>query len=783
MAKVFNDDDAGELKKVAKERRHATQRKLGAGFSEDENTVLREYWVVLDYPLAAASFDALNNRFNLATSTGSLWYRNLQTNEDNSQNPANTTTAQLVPWRDPDSQACVKVRVFNATLYNYSPCQLIPVTQDTLGGDCYVKGDPSKLIVTNPNATSSTTTSTPNPNTQSCTGQCIWTWDGSIWNLQSNTCSLFTTTTTNTTTTTTTTSTTSTSSTSTTTTTTLDPCVCGTTSTTTTSGTTTTPSPLGCNCTYPNFCGTSIGQCTRTSCIPGTQSPPNLNCTSTSFTTTTCNCNTSTTATTGTTTTTALCTGCTWFIPCNCGAQNASGSGGGSIDPVLLTFNCNSPGCLPACPSPGCLTPCSFASTSCFATTTTQACSPVCNGFCGWKCGPGNIWITDQASSGTCQTGCLGGSNLGSCTCSPPSFSCSSACCGSSAVQTPCYFQNTTSNINTTTATTTTQAQSACWQCYTTTQTTTTTPPCTSCLYACDGNGNWQKKSDNCYPCPCLPPSYSCQSPGCEVAQTFCGPTTTTTTSTTTTTTTTTSCAAAGSCAAQPPNCHYTWNATVSTCISVDGNAWNIFNNCSANCACSTPSGGPTGGPCNYQWNGSCWVFVSGSCTVDQTHNFTCAPPTFSGTFPGQTGLGICVGTMLGCCGNSTTTTSTTTTTATTTTATCSSLNCQWTCVAVNGRAGTYTWQNSSHCYDGTFYHFECNCNAPTATCDAAHVGSTGSSVCYNSSNGSCLFQCNGSTWQIVSNGCIGAHTCGPTAPCGTCSGLNNGAQCTVGCV
>lgn len=359
---------------------------------------------------------------------------------------------------------------------------------------------------TTPNP-SPTTTANPSGTTtfHPCSGQCVYTWNAasSEWVLTSNLCAKSTTTTTTTSTTTTTTTAGPT--------TTPAPGGCDPTFTTTSTSTTTTtvnPSttvnPTDCQCGYPNYCGVSDGECTTAICISPDSTTINP-CTTSS---------TSTTSTTGGPTTTPA--------PCTT-------PGPGTTPAPNDCLSCGFTDCFACCESDPCCHP--QYHWKCVVIP-----PPFCEGKCKWQCWIDVGWVLMQngcSYADGCPPAC------GPCGCDPPS---NDDCpCGAWA-ETPCYWHCPNNGPTTTINPCPTTAAPS------TTTTTTTANPCGSCLWTCDGAGNWSQSISCGSGCGyCCNPPFVCTE-ACQTYRTDCStdpicPTTstsTTTSSTTTTSTTTT---------------------------------------------------------------------------------------------------------------------------------------------------------------------------------------------------------------------------------------------------
>lgn len=485
MAWLLSDRRSAELDALLNKTRFGT----ASGMPEDLDYRLpsaRTYEINLDTDLPPASFSIEGNRLILGQATGFLWKREAQPNEDNSQDPDNPTTAQMIPYRDEDGN-CVKVRVFNSTLDTFPSCAFVSAEQDTTG-DLFVQRTVSQVLVINKPPT--TTTSNP----QRCTGTCKWNWNASNkqWDLVDQNCAGPTTTTT-TTTSTTTTSTTSGGAT----TTTSEPCICG------SRPTTTTTSPP-CACVPPQYCGGGGCNSAINDCIPSVGimpgQPTNCNPSSSSTTCTTVKCG----------------TGCEWL-------WNGAGWD-------LQKFNCGPP-CLPCDqPNHSGSGACTRETTGCGSGNTTTTPAPNCQGVCWWvwDTGTGEWWVhTIQSQqtgpsrycSGCCYSDNCAPINCDGCKCYAPSSDGTS--CGQLA-STPCQmvsFSTTTPPCGVTTTT-------ACGN--------------QSCTWTWTGT-DWALATSTCpSTCPCnQKPAGVGSIPG-QCAFTKCGTTSSTTTTTTTTTTTST---------------------------------------------------------------------------------------------------------------------------------------------------------------------------------------------------------------------------------------------------
>ncbi len=476
------------------------------------------------------------------------------TSTSSTGSPTTTTTA------DPsDPKNCLREDVYNFTL-NAVPPKLPPneiywpVFQDAYG----------RWFVDPP----AVTTTTRNPKAPpTCGGGCKFTWDGSQWNKNSDTCVP-----------TTTTSTTSTSpDPGTTTSTTRDPCLCPTTQ----SPTTTTPPP--CHCVYPPRCGSTVGECWYGTCVSGpVQDVNNLACTTTTT-------GGPTSSTTSTSTSSCNCATTTTLGPdCGDGGGGGDPTGPGACQWVWVPgtgwvqtsgcnfwngvqYSCASPGGSP--PNPG--SACSNGSyfTACVAPGGGgDQCSPVCgnpgssdsSSVCVDFGGGNTKWVGGGCVANGCvPCGCFQQLPPGPCNCGATAWF---PCAGDPV----CLATTTTASPTTPPPGCGGTVNPACVSCYptsSTTSSTTTTPQCAGeCKFQWSG-ASWSQISGGCYgwgTCYCVTPGVAGHET-CEVTWTNCGTTTSTSTTTTTSTSTTTTSSTTTSTTTTAPTTTSTSSTSTST--------------------------------------------------------------------------------------------------------------------------------------------------------------------------------------------------------------------------
>lgn len=488
---------------------------------------------------------------------------------------------------------------------------------------------------------------------------------------------------------------------------------CGTTTTTTTSTTTTTtPDPSQPTTTTPDPCTctntsvTTISPPTTTTSVPCSCLYPLFCGTKTGDCAyTSCapgrqystNLYCTTTTTTINPTTTCNCNTTTTLAPqCRGGCRWFSPPTGGGW--LKVEDNCHN-GC--PCPAPDTAPSgnCVYTTTGCvpIVIPTTPIPPSYCVGSCTF------YWDTATSRWVLAHWLCFW-SGVTTCGCYAPSAP--GSACGPVVI--PCVSNDPT-----------TLPPGPCWNCYTTTSTTTTTgnPGCNgSCTWRWNtSTGYWGIQSSTCSEaCSCLYPAIAGHD-NCEVTRTNCVDRTTTTTTSTTTTT-------QGPCG----TCVWTWNAS--------NTSWQLTTNCSSpTCYCPndicmpcTPSNGQTVSTSCVR-TGSAFSGCSDSTT-------TCAPGSgCGGSCTTTTTINPCQGCMYSAAPGSS----------------------SWTQVWTQCNGPCAACIAPSHVCSNPRCEGICCVTVPCGTTTTTTTTTTTAAPC-----GTCNYQWNGVSWNLILNGCSGGCHC-----------------------